>query len=116
MRRLFLILMLLILPVQVSWGAASVYCNHESGAAAKHFGHHSHQHKAEPDDNKSSKSIFVVDADCAFCQFGNTGMLAIPAPALLSISPQTESSFLSADSVATTRPERPERPKWDRAA
>lgn len=116
MRRLLLILMLLIMPFQASWGAASVYCSHESGAAAQHFGHHSHQHKAEADDSKDTKPLSVVDADCAFCQFSNAGMFAFPAHAIPMISPQTQSPSLGADSFAVIRPERPERPNWDRAA
>ena len=49
MKKFFLILLLFVLPLQMSWAAASAYCLHEEGKAAQHPGHHSHQHKASAD-------------------------------------------------------------------
>ena len=55
------------MPLQLSWAAMASYCQHKTGAAAKHFGHHDHQHKAAdgkekaPDPAKTGGN----DLDCA---------------------------------------------------
>ncbi len=72
------ILLLTILPIQYAWSMAAVYCQHEP-AKVTHFGHHGHQHQAQPDDgtddgtgdgtdhhtdqNKPAK----VHSDCEVC-------------------------------------------------
>jgi flagellar capping protein FliD len=45
MRRFLLIFLVVMMPLQLSWAAVSSYCQHESGTASKHFGHHEHQHQ-----------------------------------------------------------------------
>jgi hypothetical protein len=40
MRRWLSILILVFLPFQFTWAAVGGYCQHETGAAAQHFGHH----------------------------------------------------------------------------
>jgi hypothetical protein len=72
MRRWLSILLLVFLPLQLSWAAVGVYCQHETGNAAQHFGHHDHQHKADaskgdPTDPKASGGI---DNDCGACHAG----------------------------------------------
>ncbi len=48
MRRFFLILLVLLLPLQSAWAAATAYCQHEQRPAAKwHLGHHQHQHRGD---------------------------------------------------------------------
>lgn len=80
LRRLVLILLLAILPVQWTWAAAASVCQHESIAAGEtpHFGHHEHQHH----DDGAGVDIDGpgVDTDCPSCHFA--------APALL--TPQAE--------------------------
>ncbi len=44
MRKVLALLLISLLSLQASWAAAASYCLHEQGAAAKHFGHHEHQH------------------------------------------------------------------------
>ena len=40
--------LLLVVPVQLIWGAATRYCAHETGVSTKkHFGHHEHKHQAD---------------------------------------------------------------------
>lgn len=46
MRKLLVLLLISLLSLQASWAVAASYCRHEQGAAAKHFGHHEHQHEA----------------------------------------------------------------------
>jgi len=66
MKRAFLILLLAILPFQMSWATAAAYCQHEQGKTAQHFGHHEHQHQtsdAERSDNGGTK---YHDNDCSY--------------------------------------------------
>lgn len=56
MRRAIAILMLLMLPLHFTWVAASPYCQHESGLASRHFGHHFHVHKAAQQDSHSHQA------------------------------------------------------------
>jgi hypothetical protein len=67
-KKILLILLLTILPIQYAWSMAAVYCQHEQGTTT-HFGHHGHQHQAQvgddTDDGKPAKS--KVHGDCEVC-------------------------------------------------
>ncbi len=68
MLKKLIFMLALVFTVQVSWAVASSYCMHETGSDAQHFGHHDHQHKADPDTPQSPKSKLVeCDSDCDFC-------------------------------------------------
>jgi hypothetical protein len=54
-KKLLLILLLTILPIQYSWSMAAVYCQHEQGKVS-HFGHHGHQHQATAADEGADGS------------------------------------------------------------
>jgi len=64
-KRLFLVLLLGLLPLQSVWAAAARYCAHEADPA-QHFGHHGHEHagaqQASPDTQPAED-----DADCSVC-------------------------------------------------
>lgn len=47
MRRLLLVFLLVFMPLQSIWAAASPYCGHESAPQASHFGHHVHEHHGD---------------------------------------------------------------------
>ena len=47
MRKLLAFLLISLLSLQASWAVAASYCRHEQGAAARHFGHHEHQHQPQ---------------------------------------------------------------------
>ena len=68
-RRLFVILLMIVLPVQFAFAAASGYCGHESGSAARHIGHHVHQHAGQSQ-VKETKAASLSHADCEMCHFG----------------------------------------------
>lgn len=116
MRRLLIIFMLILLPVQITWAGVSAYCKHESGVAAKHFGHHEHEHQAQEKESKQSSSTFKFDGDCGVCQFGGIGFASISSVSIATLPPQVELNEISTDLVSSYRPDRPERPKWVRAA
>lgn len=77
MRRWLSILLLAFLPLQFSWAEVGVYCQHETGAAAKHFGHHDHQHKADASqcDKADPKASGGIDNDCGACHAGCTAAI-----------------------------------------
>lgn len=113
MRRWLTILLLLSMPLQLSWAAVSAYCQHETGAAAQHFGHHDHEHKADADrgDNSDPKAKGGVDADCGLCHAG--GSIAIfglePLPA---VSAASDTDLGHRFRISSPPPSLPERPNW----
>lgn len=108
MHRLFIIFLLVVMPLQLSWAAAGAYCQHEQGAAAKHFGHHDHQHK---EGKPSGKVAGGVDADCPNCHLGSVNLPTTPT---LFVAPTVSLliSLSSLPSLPSTVPHEPERPKW----
>ncbi len=111
MKRLVIILILMLFPLQATWAAIGAYCQHESGATAQHFGHHAHQHKA--DEGKSKKSSLPkLDADCAFCCVSGiahfvSSLHYIPIDTL-----SVTHALAASDALPSSLHERPERPKW----
>lgn len=70
MRRLVLIFMMCLLPLQWSWAAAARVCEHEQTAA--HFGHHEHRHGGDADApageaSASANEALQLHPDCHTC-------------------------------------------------
>lgn len=67
MKKIFVIFLLVILPFQLAWAGLGVYCQHEEGQAAQHFGHHDHKHTAQSDQGKgeAGKLNPGADNDCS---------------------------------------------------
>ena len=116
MRRLVLICMMLLLPVQWTWAAAAAYCAHESGQAAQHMGHHEHQHQGASDDHGGKPATkAVADNDCGVCHLSNLQWLDATVAAL----PVASEPAPRRDRGAFFRshiPSGPERPDRARAA
>ncbi|MBU0588332.1 MAG: DUF2946 family protein [Gammaproteobacteria bacterium] len=90
MRRLLLILFLLALPLQFTWGAAARYCSHETVDSVSHFGHHSHVHQTAVSDSAEPLAS-GDDTDCGYCH------LACAQPLICtnaSVSLRTESAYI----------------------
>lgn len=115
MTRLLLIFLLTVLPLQMSWAVAAVYCVHESSVSTTHVGHHEHAHEASSDDKSASTSKLTADADCGVCQLGHVGVPHIPADAMPVNALAPDYARGNTDLLSSVRPERPERPKWARA-
>ncbi|OBV37011.1 cation efflux protein, CzcI family [Janthinobacterium psychrotolerans] len=118
MKKFFLLLLLFVLPLQMSWAAASAYCLHEEGKAAQHLGHHSHQHKASADDEpqpddagKDLKAKAKPHGDCNVCH--GIGHAWLPPGATM---PVFDSASLTIDSIFSLYvshiPDGPKRPDW----
>jgi len=109
MKRLLLLLLTLLLPLQFSWAALSPYCGdeHETVAAhALHDGHGGHHH-ADADAPDGSDAA----PDCGHCH----GHLT-PLPLAQAQAPRLRLPMLwledgAAATLARAGP-RPERPQW----
>ena len=68
-RKLFIIFILFLVPLQVSWASVVSYCQHESGVAANHTGHHdvSADHGV---DSAATDSAISTHSDCGACHIG----------------------------------------------
>ncbi|MBA4092595.1 MAG: hypothetical protein C0489_00775 [Candidatus Accumulibacter sp.] len=107
MRRWLATLLLVLLPFQFSWAAVGGYCQHETGAAAKHFGHHNHQHQADAGEHETPKgnALGAVDSDCSACHAASVA--ALPALAASSCAIPWFPASPAAPPGA-----QPERPNW----
>jgi hypothetical protein len=111
MRRRIAILLLILLPFQFSWSVAAGFCMHETGAAAKHFGHHIHVHQDGKDGKATSPAGQAVDSDCAACHLDGPSL----APAVPTVSTsQAPTPFEESIVIALpwAPPTLPERPNW----
>lgn len=133
MRKVLAILLISLLSLQASWAAAAGYCRHEQGAAARHFGHHEHQHlqkhaghvadasqsghssdSAVSADSADSLSATIAgaDLDCSVCQA--TALIGVPSAPVLSASdaPVLSAAVLIQHQPPAVPQPRPERPNW----
>lgn len=113
MKRLLLIFLLALFPLQASWAAVAAYCQHEEGAAAQHLGHHEHVHQASSADKRapSGPSTVGLDLDCAACHASHVQPLLtdeISLPSLLAPSPALSRSLPYLSIAAGV----PEKPNW----
>lgn len=119
MRRFLVLLVLCLLPVQISWAAVASYCGHESGDAAGHLGHHVDTYHASPlhageDDagDPLEKNTGSVHDHCHL-----SGFLGIPvAPTLTTGLAARVMQFDVERRHASPLPDQPERPQWVAAA
>ena len=116
MRRLLLIFLLVVVPFQLSWGAAAAYCRHESNPAVSHFGHHGHKHAVSSEESKSSPAkLQLADTDCTVCQLAGIGFAPTPESSLSLGLTSIDAEAELKPPTASLRPSPPERPQWQRA-
>ena len=122
MRRLMVLCLLALLPLQFSWAAIASHC--EGGAPTEHVRHADHAVAANADADHASNPIHdatpdAADVGCdhAHCH-GHCHCLGLPALATALPSPAcVERHATSAGDVAgTPAAARPERPQWQRLA
>ena len=111
MKRFFLIFLLFALPLQISWAAMAAYCQHETGIASNHFGHHAHQHQTQKDSETKKESPSSIDRDCAYCHLTHVGYFSFVSN-LPSVSPPSVHDVDHDYGFTLMLPDRPERPKW----
>jgi len=95
MRRVLTLFLLLVLPLQLSWAVAAVYCQHEAVAQeSTHVGHHEHQHaqgdeatgdlakQNAPEQKDAADKPQCVDDDCAYCHLACLKTVGAPVVVL----------------------------------
>ncbi|WP_034294243.1 cation efflux protein, CzcI family [Herbaspirillum sp. RV1423] len=118
MRRFFLVILLLLLPLQLSWAAMASYCQNEAIQTRAHFGHHEHTTtpKSVSTKEKVSKGAADNDVECGFCHLSCAKSVCTYPQLKASVDfnpavyPFIHSSFSS--HIA----EGPEKPNWHLAA
>ena len=86
MRRLFALLLVLLVPLQLAFAGAAGYCGLEGDcSAASHFGHHVHTEADAPDDGGGERGY----GECGICHLGCAKLaqsaVGLPAPTPLRI-------------------------------
>jgi hypothetical protein len=110
-----IVFLMLVVPLQLAWGAVSAYCEHETEAVSDHVGHHVHKHQqdepnqaVEPGDDTKNRSF---DFDCGACHAAG-GIALCSGIAALSFN-GLSFAFTPAPSFHITLfSSKPERPKW----
>lgn len=114
MRHWLTILLLVFLPFQFTWAAAAGYCQHETGSAALHFGHHDHKHQADAEHVGAPDAKTLgggADGDCVACHAGCVAaifsIVSLPASVAASFAISWLPGNLTEPPLA-----HPERPNW----
>lgn len=112
-RKWLAIFLLVVIPMQFALAATAGYCQHETGEATKHLGHHGHKHQAQPGDlsqsDKTKSSGF--DLDCGNCHAGCS--LAVATAVGNTVLPGVGVIEPSSDPVLVSHPPKvPDRPQW----
>lgn len=109
-KKLFVIFLLLVMPLQASWAVVTAYCEHEQDVTTQHFGHHEH---AADQESEASENDFSSkrSADAHDCHNHTVGLLVvpfdIPPDILAAVVPPSNTSRLA---LGISTP--PERPQW----
>ena len=131
MRRWLACLLLVLVPIQLSWAAVASYCNHPAaslaaGPAADHLGHHDHAGHAhgQPDDrpapqanpaDEGGSAPAGMNHDCGHCH-GHCAMMAVSFGSALA-TPPVHGLPAGAQGTSPARaPTPPERPQWPKLA
>ncbi|TAL19653.1 MAG: cobalt-zinc-cadmium resistance protein [Aquabacterium sp.] len=121
MRRLLAFFLLLVLPLQMLHATAAGYCQHESGAASSHFGHHVDAGctGAEADHPEHAKQAgklkLPAHHDCGSCHLSMPQLPASAAPAVPSFAAEASHAWDVTRHYRSTDPTGIDRPNWPRA-
>lgn len=122
MKTLFAFLVAVLLPLQLSWGVAASYCQHEATRGGfNHFGHHSHDHapaQAETSvlsqaESQTPGAKLMTDMDCGVCHASLLAMVA-DASDLAPDAVMVTAPLLPGDPFASALQRTPDRPQWPR--
>lgn len=110
MKKLLLILLLTILPIQYAWSMAAVYCQHEP-AKVSHFGHHGHQHQAQSDEDPDHGKPVKVHSDCEVCHHAVQASVLEDGALVVQSAAQAHAAPLLIDYLSYIS-DGPQRPNW----
>ena len=126
MRRYIAFLLISLIGFQTSWAAVTSYCQHEQDAAARHLGHHEHQHhqksliKAADEDghqinqpnNQQNFTSAGVDLDCSLCHSSCIVALLLDLNPAIAVQVTLDLSYVLALHLPSAHHDLPERPNW----
>ena len=112
MRRFLVVLMLCLLPFQMSWATVADYCGHEQGKSTQHFGHHDDEHKWFSDNPDSDKQPGKFDLGHDHCHMSSFLGILNETAFIASVSPVLPSFRCDQRVYSSLALDRPERPKW----
>ncbi len=115
MRTWLVIVMMVLLPLQLTWAATTAYCAHEKGLQASHVGHHTHRHAGVDEraaaTDMGKMSTAKVDLDGGTCHASCPAALGkTPLVATLSAPPLIPDGNTHA--LPSAWDSRPDRPQW----
>ena len=108
-KRLLLVLLLSLLPLQAVWATAARYCAHEQ-TAPQHVGHHEHEHSAPATPAPPDGNVGDADLDCGVCHLACC--VSVPAYVAFDVpiarAPLCDLARSPFRSRATSVPDRPD--------
>ena len=109
-RRLLIMFLFVLLPLQSVWATAAAYCEHRSDAHQEHFGHHDGHHHATAGDAPSDSASAGADADASHCHGTCAALLTVHLilPTFTATQPTTGCADPGRLAPALSRPERPQ--------
>ena len=114
MRFLVMIVLLVLMPMQFTWAALSVYCPHETSSPAQQVENHDHQHQTSADleDGGDPHATGNVNADSGACHAGHgTALFGSQRLPAVSVSSEIYTTY----QIQVPSPPHlpvPERPNW----
>jgi len=109
-KKLLIIFLLVLIPLQYSWAAVAVYCQHEKEETT-HVGHHKHEHAGKAQQADADSALSAPHDDCSYCHQACQAPLAPSATTLSQVIEKL--SFASVPALYESHiPEGPERPSW----
>lgn len=115
MCRRFLYVFLAVIAFQFSWNMLAVYCAHESGRAALHFGHHEHHASVDElsvaaADKQGTTKQSLHDTHC--CSAAHMSLVAPDLREALMVATIASMPHGVPFIPASAFPNPPERPQW----
>lgn len=112
MKKVLLIMLLVLVPFQISWAMAGDYCLHENGPVAAHFGHHAHHHQSTPDrpDSKHAGKLSRMHSDCGSCHSSVLALFLEPDAAVALLMSAIKLPLLPPDAYTSHIPDGPREP------
>ncbi|VXB42422.1 DUF2946 family protein [Massilia sp. 9I] len=111
MKRYFLILLIVLLPLQFSWALAGTYCAHEQESSSQHFGHHVHKHDKADEGAKDASQKVKPDLDCDYCHHVPASAM-VPADAPIGARDPTVHARFELPTYVSHIPDLIPRPDW----
>lgn len=102
MRRLLAFLIALVVPLQISFAAASEYCEVGKADRGHHYGHHAHAADLGKDSGSPAKK--AAHTHCGFCHLGCTQ--AQPSSFVSLVIPSHAAPVVHAAPVLDSQPPR----------